>query len=264
MGVMVAGDTTVVGMDPVARALGASGREAAAQTVRAAAQTVERRLKRWRLKRRPQMGASRDAPAAPTARTFARSRPLAGVARRHARLATPDECVRVFGFPPGSMPPLGHRAECPTLMDAALTDPALREKMTVGGFVYPGAGAPHLVFRCLPAVLERATAATTLPVAESSVAREAARRAARSAAAHSAAASTSSADVDSASPPTGASGFPPRDPPSRNLTRDPRRARAPPARAAAMRGGGGSSPTDPSAGSRVGSDAWAWTPNTSQ
>ena len=44
-----------------------------------------------------------------------------------------------------------------------------------GGFVYPGAGAPHLVFRCLPAVLERATAATTLPVAESSVVREAAR-----------------------------------------------------------------------------------------
>ena len=37
--------------------------------------------------------------------------------------------------------------------------------------MYPGAGAPHLVFRCLPAVLERATAATTLPVAESSAAR---------------------------------------------------------------------------------------------
>jgi len=196
MGVMVAGDTTVVGMDPVARALGASGRGGGSNGSSGGSNGGGSN------------GARKWEPVVTLLRGVDRAdlRAIAshfGVARRHARLATPDECVRVFGFPPGSMPPLGHRAECPTLMDAALTDPALREKMTAGGFVYPGAGAPHLVFRCLPAVLERATAATTLPVAESSVAREAARRAARSAAARSAAASSASADVDSRLPDWG-------------------------------------------------------------
>ena len=38
-----------------------------------------------------------------------------------------------------------------------------------GGEVYPGAGAPHLVFKCLPAVLERSAAATTVPIAQDSV-----------------------------------------------------------------------------------------------
>ena len=64
--------------------------------------------------------------------------------------------------------------ECPTLMDTAI-------RTFAGGSVYPGAGAPHLVFRCLPAVLERATAATTLPIAESSVEEATRRRAAAAA-----------------------------------------------------------------------------------
>ena len=60
------------------------------------------------------------------------------------------------------MPPFGHRRECATLLDSAVRD-------FTGGEVYPGAGAPHLVFRCLPAVLERSAAATTLPIAHDSV-----------------------------------------------------------------------------------------------
>ena len=39
-----------------------------------------------------------------------------GLARRHVRLATPEECISVFGYPPGSMPPFGHRRECVTLL----------------------------------------------------------------------------------------------------------------------------------------------------
>ena len=162
MGVMVAGDTTVA-LDPVARALGASGGDS-----RGSGGSSGKRP--WE----PVMLLLRGTDRADL-RTIARH---FGVARRHARLATPDECVRVFGYPPGSMPPLGHRVECPTLMDTAI-------RTFAGGFVYPGAGAPHLVFRCLPAVLERATAATTLPIAESSVEEATRRRAAAAAVASS-------------------------------------------------------------------------------
>ena len=175
MGVMVAGDTTVGGLDPVARALGASGGDGGGGGSGGSNgfKWVQTGRKTWE----PVVALLRGTDRADLRAIASHF----GVARRHARLATPDECVRVFGFPPGSMPPLGHRVECPTLMDSALMDSALREH-AAGGFVYPGAGAPHLMFRCLPAVLERATAATTLPVAESSVAREAARRAAAAAA----------------------------------------------------------------------------------
>ena len=86
-----------------------------------------------------------------------------GVSRRRVRLATPAECVDVFGYPPGSMPPFGLRRECATVMDVAV-------RAYADGDVFPGAGAPNLTFRCLPAVLERAAAATTAPVAESTVA----------------------------------------------------------------------------------------------
>ena len=86
-----------------------------------------------------------------------------GVSRRRVRLATPAECVDVFGYPPGSMPPFGLRRECATVMDAAVREYA-------DGDVFPGAGAPDLTFRCLPAVLERAAAATTAAVAETTVA----------------------------------------------------------------------------------------------
>jgi len=91
------------------------------------------------------------------------------------RLATPAECVSVFGYPPGSMPPFGHRRECVTLLDRRVRDFA--------GEVFPGAGAPHLMFRCLPAVLERAAAATTLSIAQVSAADAAAGLAERAAAA---------------------------------------------------------------------------------
>ena len=191
MGVMVAGDTTVGGgLDPVARALGASGRDGGSNGGGGGSNGAAGR-KPWEPVVLLLRGTDR-ADLRAIASHF-------GVARRHARLATPDECVRVFGFPPGSMPPLGHRVECPTLMDAALREhspggesPGVESP--AGGFVYPGAGAPHLVFRCLPAVLERATAATTLPVAESSVVREAARRAAAAAASSS----SSSRDLSTA------------------------------------------------------------------
>ena len=153
MGVMVAGDTTARGLDPVARALGASGKDGGGGGSGGSNGGSNGR-KTWE----PVVALLRGTDRADLRAIASHF----GVARRHARLATPDECVRVFGFPPGSMPPLGHRVECPTLMDSALMDSALR-KENAGGFVYPGAGAPHLVFRCVPAVLERATAPPRCP-----------------------------------------------------------------------------------------------------
>ena len=40
---------------------------------------------------------------------------------RLSRLASPDECCQIFGYVPGTVPPLGHRAEVPVLVDTACT-----------------------------------------------------------------------------------------------------------------------------------------------
>ena len=102
-----------------------------------------------------------------------------GVAKRKVRLATPEECVRIFGYPPGSMPPLGLRGcaslaakrgaasssagsaqngSIPALMDAAVHALGSRD-------VYPGAGAPDLVFRCPADTLAEATRADVIALA---------------------------------------------------------------------------------------------------
>ena len=88
------------------------------------------------------------------------------VARRRVRLATAKECVEMFGYPPGSVPPLGHRRATPTVMDA-------RARGFRGGAMYPGAGAANLVFKALPAVIERVAAAVVAPVAVGSRAEDA-------------------------------------------------------------------------------------------
>jgi hypothetical protein len=46
------------------------------------------------------------------------------VGRKQLRMATPSECVAVFGYPPGSMPPLGLRQpDTLTLVDPAVVRP---------------------------------------------------------------------------------------------------------------------------------------------
>ena len=41
-----------------------------------------------------------------------------GVGRKKVKLATPDECITIFGFPPGGVPPVGHRtAGIPIYLD---------------------------------------------------------------------------------------------------------------------------------------------------
>ncbi|GIM13011.1 hypothetical protein Vretimale_16204 [Volvox reticuliferus] len=43
-----------------------------------------------------------------------------GVGRRALRVATPGECVSVYGFAPGTLPPFGHPNLLPVLVDAGL------------------------------------------------------------------------------------------------------------------------------------------------
>lgn len=50
------------------------------------------------------------------------------VTRTGVRMATPDECVRVFGYVPGSFPPFGYRSQVRTVIHAGI-----RERAHVGG-----------------------------------------------------------------------------------------------------------------------------------
>src|SRR5687768_14006269 len=36
---------------------------------------------------------------------------LLDVGRKKVKMAKPDECIAIFGFPPGGVPPVGHRSE---------------------------------------------------------------------------------------------------------------------------------------------------------
>jgi prolyl-tRNA editing enzyme YbaK/EbsC (Cys-tRNA(Pro) deacylase)/uncharacterized protein with PIN domain len=66
---------------------------------------------------------------------------VAGSARLRIRMADAGECVRVFGYRPGSFPPFGHRQQFPTYIDASI-----REALADGFAAGPGAevaeGAP--------------------------------------------------------------------------------------------------------------------------
>ena len=61
----------------------------------------------------------------------------AALERGEVRLASPEECVRVFGYRVGSMPPFGHRKKMTALLD---------EKLLGAGALWSGGGSPnHLV-----------------------------------------------------------------------------------------------------------------------
>lgn len=46
---------------------------------------------------------------------------LYNVGRKKVKIATPDECVAIYGYAPGGVPPLGHRtAGLPTYIDDSL------------------------------------------------------------------------------------------------------------------------------------------------
>ena len=65
----------------------------------------------------------------------------AALERGEVRLASPEECVRVFGYRVGSMPPFGHRGWKKKPVEALLD-----EKLLSAGALWSGGGSPnHLV-----------------------------------------------------------------------------------------------------------------------
>lgn len=44
-----------------------------------------------------------------------------GIGRKKVKIATPQECVEIFGYPPGGVSPVGHRTEgIPVIIDETL------------------------------------------------------------------------------------------------------------------------------------------------
>lgn len=79
-----------------------------------------------------------------------------GVGRKRVRIATPDECVTIYGYPPGGVPPVGHRtAELPTFIDQSL-----------GRFdlLYAAGGAHNAIFPVTLPDLQRATGGQMMDV----------------------------------------------------------------------------------------------------
>jgi prolyl-tRNA editing enzyme YbaK/EbsC (Cys-tRNA(Pro) deacylase) len=77
-----------------------------------------------------------------------------GVGRKRVRVATPEECITVYGYAPGSVPPVGHRTPVERLIDASL---ARFEQL------YAAGGAHNAIF---PITLAQLQAATGAPLAD--------------------------------------------------------------------------------------------------
>ena len=71
------------------------------------------------------------------------------VGRKKVRLATPEECLAIFGYPPGNVPPVGHRtAGIPIYLDTTLKQFAR---------IYAAAGAANCNIGLTCAQLEMVT-----------------------------------------------------------------------------------------------------------
>lgn len=66
---------------------------------------------------------------------------VAGSARLRIRMADAGECVRVFGYRPGSFPPFGHRQQFPTYIDASIRE-ALADGFAAGAGAEVAEGVP--------------------------------------------------------------------------------------------------------------------------
>ncbi len=74
-----------------------------------------------------------------------------GVGRKKVKLADPTTVLALTGYPPGGVPPFGHRTPLPVLVDAqVLTLPE----------AFAGGGDEHTMVRLDPAELVRVTQAT--------------------------------------------------------------------------------------------------------
>ncbi len=81
---------------------------------------------------------------------------LYGVSRKKVRIASPDECIAIYGYAPGGVPPLAHRtSNLPTYIDNSL----LRYEQ-----VYAAGGAHNAIFGLTVAQLQDMTGGTVAEV----------------------------------------------------------------------------------------------------
>jgi prolyl-tRNA editing enzyme YbaK/EbsC (Cys-tRNA(Pro) deacylase) len=79
-----------------------------------------------------------------------------GVGRKKVKMATAEECVAVFGYAPGGVPPVGHRTpDLPIWLDATLQRYP---------HVYAAAGLPETTFKVTLAQLQGLTQADFVDV----------------------------------------------------------------------------------------------------
>ena len=69
-----------------------------------------------------------------------------GVGRKRVRAANAAQCVEIFGYAPGGVPPIGLRSAAPVWLDEGLRRYEL---------LYAAGGAPHAIFGIARARLER-------------------------------------------------------------------------------------------------------------
>lgn len=72
-----------------------------------------------------------------------------GVGRKRVKIASAEECIEIYGYPPGSVPPIGHRTNSlPKLIDRTL------ERWDQ---LYAAGGAHNAIFPITLEQLQRAT-----------------------------------------------------------------------------------------------------------
>lgn len=81
---------------------------------------------------------------------------LYGVGRKKVKIASPEECVAIYGYAPGGVPPLGHRTpDLPTYIDSSL----LRYER-----VYAAGGAHNAIFGLTVDELQRLSGGKVIDV----------------------------------------------------------------------------------------------------
>lgn len=80
-----------------------------------------------------------------------------GVGKKQVRLADAETVLRLTGYPAGGVPPFGHPAPIPTLLDRAVA---------AWDAIYGGGGDDHTLLRIAPGELARVTAAEWVEIAK--------------------------------------------------------------------------------------------------
>ncbi|MCB0065299.1 MAG: hypothetical protein KDE19_24410, partial [Caldilineaceae bacterium] len=83
-----------------------------------------------------------------------------GVGAKKAKLAPAEIVMDLLGYPPGGVPPVGHRTTLPVILDASVVDAADE----FGGVVYGGGGDDRTMLRIALSELQRITVPTVVPV----------------------------------------------------------------------------------------------------